>query len=201
MRGFGTRIRGTLNPFAIAGALIGTLACTAAAYAAEPAPYVQQASQQVTATVDSIDPKTRTVVVIVPSGDREEFQVDPAVRNLDQVKPGDRILVTYKIGMAARVLPAGSEAQSAVLSEQLTRAPTGEKPGGSYERQLTTTVKVQSVDTAANTVTFRRADGKVDTVAIENPEAQQRARNLKPGDAVQLTYRESMAISVQPALR
>ncbi len=202
MRVFATSIRCVRTTSALAGMALTCLVATGAAvYAGETQPFVRQASQQVMATVDSIDPKTRRLVVIVPSGEREEFQVDPEVRNLEQVKPGDRIIMTYHIGVAAKVMPPGTEAESPVLSEQLTRAQPGAKPGGTLARQITTTVKIQSVDTAANTVTFRRADGTVDTVAIESPEGQERARNLKPGDAVQLTYREAMAVKVEPASR
>ena len=58
-----------------------------------------------------------------------------------------------------------------------------------------------SIDSASNRITFKRADGTVQRVAVEDPQAQQRIRKLKPGDAVSVTYTEQLAVSVQPVLR
>jgi hypothetical protein len=61
------------------------------------------------------------------------------------------------------------------------------------------TVKIESVDTSFNTVTFQRPDGIVCTVAIEDADAQRVIRELRPGDEVDLTYTEAVAVEVTPA--
>jgi translation elongation factor P/translation initiation factor 5A len=88
-----------------------------------------------------------------------------------------------------------------MITQQMTTAKAGDKPGARLTRTINTTVKIESVDEATNTVKFRRADGTVDTVTVEDPAAQQRARQLKPGDAVEVTYAEATAVDVQPVLR
>jgi preprotein translocase subunit YajC len=50
---------------------------------------------QTTATIEKIDPQKRQVVLKVPSGDTVKLTVDQRVQNLDQIKPGDEIVVRY----------------------------------------------------------------------------------------------------------
>jgi hypothetical protein len=60
-------------------------------------------------------------------------------------------------------------------------------------------VVIESVDQSFDTVTFRRPDGIVRTVAVDTPKATQFVRSLKPGDEVRVTYTEATAIAVNPA--
>jgi len=47
--------------------------------------------------------------------------------------------------------------------------------------------------------TFKRADGSVHAVEVKNAKMKEFIKTLKPGDAVEVTYTESIAIDVQPA--
>jgi hypothetical protein len=169
--------------------------------AADQQPYMKHETAHLTATVASVDPQQRTLVLVTPSGERSKFDVGPSVKNFDQIKSGDRVTLSYYVGVAFQLRPPGTNAESAMGTRELQTAPQGSKPGGALTRTYTTTVKVESVDPASNHVTFKRADGTVQTVAVEDPEAQQRIRKLKPGDAVSVTYTEQLAVSVQPVLR
>lgn len=164
-------------------------------------PYMRHQTEHVTATVASVNPQQRTIVLVTPSGDRSEFDVGPDVKNFAQIKPGDRVSMSYYAGIAFQLRPPGSSTGGTMTTEQLQRAPEGAKPAGAYTRTYSTTVQIESVDTASNHVTFKRPDGTVRTVAVEDPEAQQRIRKLKPGDAVDVTYTEQLAVSVRPVLR
>jgi hypothetical protein len=63
---------------------------------------------------------------------------------------------------------------------------------------VTAGVTIESVDTSFDTVTFRRPDGLVRTVAIQSPEGRKFIRTLKPGDEVEITYTEAVAVEVVP---
>lgn len=179
----------------------GLLLGTSVVEGGEQAPYMRHQTEHLTATVASVNPQQRTIALITPSGQRTEFEVGPNVKNFSQIKPGDRVMLSYYIGVAFQLRPPGTGAEGAMATEQVQSAPEGTKPSGALTRTYNTTVKIESIDLASNHVTVKRADGTVLTVAVQDPEAQQRIRKLKPGDAVQVTYTEQLAVSVQPVLR
>jgi len=81
----------------------------------------------------------------------------------------------------------------------LAIAQEGKKPGGGIGASITTTVTIQAIDTHTNIVTFKRSDGSVHVIAVKSPNMVQFIRTLKPGDQVDVTYTESLAINVVPA--
>src|SRR4051794_22723574 len=90
--------------------------------------YFEDQKQSVNATVSAVDYKTRNIKLRGESGKEFSFRVSDDVRNLDQVKVGDRVSVDYYESLAIHVLPPG-EAVNDVRSS-LDRAEPGEKPGG-----------------------------------------------------------------------
>lgn len=194
-----TQLRSTLLAVSL---LICVPLCSAqTAQTDEQRPFVRHESAHLTASVASVDPKRRSIVLVTPSGERSEFAVGPEVKNFSQIKAGDHVVLSYFVGVITQLRPPGTAAHAPIATQRARSAPEGSKPSAAVTTTLTTTVKIRSVDTATNHVTFQRADGSVDRVAIEDPQAQQRMRKLKPGDAVSVTYAEQQAISVQPALR
>ena len=57
-----------------------------------------------TGSVESIDPKKRTVDVKGPAGNVRTFHVDKAVKNLDQIKKGDQIVLRITEAVALSVV-------------------------------------------------------------------------------------------------
>ena len=137
--------------------------------AADQAPYMRHETAHLTATVASVDPQQRTLVLVTPSGERSKFDVGPDVKNFDQIKSGDRVTLSYYVGVAFQLRPQGTSAQGAMSTQQLQTAPEGSRPGGALTRTFTTTVTVESIDSASNHITFKRADGTVQRVAVEDP--------------------------------
>jgi hypothetical protein len=125
---------------------------------------------QMTASIERIDLSSRTVVVRAENGLESIVVVGPQVRNLDQVHVGDRIALRYYIGIAAEVTKPGSAVQNPLETSAQVRAQPGQRP-----------------------------DGIVRTVAIEDADAQRFIRELRPGDEVDLTYTEAVAVEVTPA--
>ncbi|HEX7232989.1 MAG TPA: hypothetical protein VF452_21580 [Candidatus Binatia bacterium] len=59
---------------------------------------------ELTGTVESIDAKKRTVSVKGPAGNVRTFHVDKSVKNLDQIKKGDQIVLRITEAVALSVV-------------------------------------------------------------------------------------------------
>ena len=107
-------------------------------------------------------------------------------------------MVSYYSALAAEFKKPG-EGDHAVHTEAAAgRAPLGERPAAAAGQSVTATIVIESVDAAENTVTFTGPRG-LRTVLVETPAGQEFIKQLKPGDEVELTYTEALAISVEPA--
>jgi hypothetical protein len=58
--------------------------------------------------------------------------------------------------------------------------------------------EVTAIDLTNHTVTLRGAGGNSETIAVRNPEVQQRMTTLQVGDLVELTYAEALATRLVP---
>lgn len=164
-----------------------------------PKPAVRENLVQETATVMAIDQATRLVTLQGEDGGAVTIKVSDEVRNLPQVKEGDKVMVSYYQAIAAEVKKPGEGVAGVQADVSSVRAPEGSMPGAGAGMLLRTTVTIESVDTSFNTVTFKRSDGMSRTVAVESPEGQQFIKGLKKGDQVEIAYTEAVAIEVKPA--
>lgn len=147
----------------------------------------------VTATVTKIDHTTREVTVRTEDGSEVAFVADDRVKNLDQVKVGDTIKALYMEALAYEVKkggkPLGVEAEAVGAT-----AEPGQKPAAGLGRQITATVVVTAIDPAASTVTFKGPAGNTRTIKVRKPEKLQ---GVAVGDAVDITYTEALAVTVE----
>ena len=121
----------------------------------------------------------------------------PEVKNFDQIKVGDKVKVAYKAAMAAKISKSKEDPKTTVDAAAYT-APTGSMPAAAVGQTIKTTVQIESVDTSFETVSFKRPDGLVRTIAPASPEGKKFIRTLKKGDMVDVEYTEALAISVVP---
>ena len=156
--------------------------------------YFEQQKQTITATVEAIDYKTRVVTLRGSEGDRTTFKASDSVRNLNQVKVGDRVAIDYYESMAIKVQPPGEAINDVRIA--VDRAEPGEKPGGMAAQHVTMTSIVDAMDKPASKVTLRAPDGTTRTIKVRDP---RRLDNVKIGDRVIITYTEQLAVSVRPA--
>jgi hypothetical protein len=170
---------------------------SAAAPASAPAPTVVGQTVTAVAVVESVDDKTRQVLITPPSGNPVTIVAGPEVRNLDKVKPGDQVVITLQQAVAVQLsapggsLPVPSEETGAV------RAAKGQLPAGATYTLVDVHVHITAVDPAAHEVSFTRADGSAGKITVKNPAMQQFAAGLKPGDNVELQYLQAISIQVQ----
>src|SRR4051794_9317852 len=156
---------------------------------------------EVAATVTSVDQATRMVGLKADDGSTTAFQVGPEVKNLAQVHPGDKVVVSYYRGLAAQVKAPGSTAPTNKVNQidLATQAKPGQAPMAGAGSAVQATVVIEKVDTKANTVTFKRPDGLSRTVTVESQEGKDFLKKIKKGDKVDVVYAEALAIEVRKA--
>lgn len=179
---------------------LSALTVFAGCAAKPPEPIVIENTQTVSATVEAIDPGTRLVTLAGPDGHPETVQVSDDVRNLAQVKPGDRVVVRYYESLAAAFKKKGESTTEGAVEQTAgaIRAPDGQRPAGALGQIVTATVTIHSVDRSTHTVMFVGPGGTMRVVAVKDPAAQKFIQDLKSGDEVELTFTEALAISVEP---
>jgi len=172
---------------------------TFCAGAEQPEPLVKGQLKTVSATIKAISQSDRHLVLLDTNGNQVVVEAGPAVSNFDSVRPGDHVVVSYYEGMVAEVKPKGGGMSGPTATTAKTH-PTGKGlPASAVASSVSTTVRVDSVDTSKHTVTFKRPDGVVRTLAVESPQSKQFIEQLKSGDEVQITYREASLVSIEPA--
>ena len=122
-------------------------------------------------------------------------------RNLPQVEVGDQVVIRYREAIAAELSQPGQPAGGDEVSAQITRAPLGARPAAEVAQQVKTTVRIDALDLASNTVSFTGPNGIQRTVAVQDPNMQAFLQTLSVGDQVAITYSEALALSVEPVNR
>lgn len=155
--------------------------------------------EEISATVVSVDPKTRIIELRGEEGRTGAFTAGPEVKNFAQIRTGDKVVVSYYQGIAAQVLPPGSAASKEVNQLDLaTTAQPGAKPAAGVGSAIRGTVVVQKIDTKANMLTVLKPDGTSRTLPIESEEGRAFIKKLKKGDKVDVVYAEALAVEVRP---
>jgi ribosomal protein S1 len=150
--------------------------------------------QTVTATVLSVNQKTREVTIKTQDGQTHSFIASDDVKNLPQVKKGDIITAVYTEAIAYEVKEHGTT--GVTTSSAASSAKPGEKPAAAMAQQTTVTVIITAIDANAPTVTFMGPRGNKETIKVRDPK---NLVGVKVGDKVDITYTESLAIKVDEA--
>lgn len=174
-------------------ALVG-FAVSLGCLAAEP--FKKENVIEAEATIEAIDPATRLLSLRGPAGPATII-AGPEVKNFAQIEVGDKVLITYIQALAAQITKSKAT-PTATLDTAVKAAPAGAKPSGAVGQQLSTTVRIDSVDRTMDTVSFTRPDGSPRTIAVESQEGRLFIRTLKKGDLVDVVYTEALAMSVVP---
>jgi NADH dehydrogenase/NADH:ubiquinone oxidoreductase subunit G len=178
---------------AIYFALLGVV--TTVALAAKE-PFKREETIESQATVEAIYPESRLLVLNGEAGSAV-IAAGPEVKNFAQIKVGDKVKVAYKAAMAAKISKSKEDPKTTVDAAAYT-APAGSMPAAAVGQTIKTTVQIEAVDTSFETVSFKRPDGLVRTIAPASPEGKKFIRTLKKGDMVDVEYTEALAISVVP---
>ncbi len=180
-----------------AALFIAALCVAASAGAQDPEPFKASQTKQVTATIQAVSQSDRHLVLRSTDGSNVIVEAGDNISNFDQLRPGDKVDVAYHEGIIAEVKPPGEGAER-TTQKTATSSEDG-MPSKVMGKQVTTTVEIRSIDPARNMITFKHPDGTVHTLGVANRYGKEFMSKLKPGDNVQLTYREAAAVSIRPA--
>ena len=193
-------------------ALLATAGITAQAQTAAPAakPAAAAKSGQVvpvaaevtvlTATVDSVDAKTRTVVLKNDQGQLAPMKVGKDVPNFGKIKKGDIFVVEYAQAVAVGLVAAPKGTQPGVSATRTVKVQdqANKKPFAEEIDTIYATAKIKSIDAKARTAELTTPDGK--TLKVKVDKAVLGLENFKVGDEVLVEYVQDMAIGfVAPA--
>jgi len=146
--------------------------------------------------ITAVDAANRIVSIKGPKGNVSDMLVDERVRNLDKVKVGDRVRLTYRVGVALALLKGGDGIREKVETEGAARSAPGARPGGELVKTTTVVANVDAVNRKRRIVTLRGPEGKVVDVHVKDPEV---LKDVKVGDQVGARITESVAVRVTPA--
>lgn len=150
---------------------------------------------RITASVEAIDAASRTLTVKGPRGNVVDLQAGPEVKNFDQIKVGDYVVVRYVRALSLALKKGGGGIRERSDKSDSATAKPGERPAAAGARQVTVMADVTAVNPKTQTITLRGPKRTVD-LKVRDPE---QFKLVKVGDQVQATYTEAAAISVEPA--
>jgi hypothetical protein len=156
---------------------------------------VRESAVEVTATVEAVNRDTREVMLRTADDRWFTATLGPDVRNFDRIETGDTVRAVFAESVAAEMaaVDAGGEPTGRTV---VARAPEGAGPGALVGSEVTTVVTFQDLDPATDRVTFTTPDGLTHSLVLE-PEMRDFAAGLEPGDRVQVTYTEAVAVLVE----
>ncbi len=186
--------RQLIPPFA--AAFLAFSSMTSIAVAA-PEPTAIAAVQTFEAVVESVDPVTREILVSTPDGRLATIVAGPQVRNFSQINPGDKIKLTYQQEIAVKLAPPGAPMPGTLVGVGKGRAALGKLPAGAVFEIVQVQVKIDAVDKATGKVDFTRADGTTGRVVPRQADMIAFARQLKPGDQVDIAFVQALTIVVE----
>jgi hypothetical protein len=153
-------------------------------------------SVTVVGEITQVDAASRVVSIKGPRGQVADLRVDPRVKNLDQVKVGDRVRLTYRVGVALALLKGGDEIRQRVETEGAASAAPGEKPGAVAVAVTTVVANVESINRKKSIVTLKGPSGNLVDVHVRDAKT---IAGVKVGDQVAARVTESLAVDVRPA--
>jgi len=156
------------------------------------------ATIKASAVVTAIDKANRVFTLKAANGDSFDIVAGADVKNFDQVKVGDELVVQYVRALTLEVKKAGGPATPRKETTDAVRAKKGEKPGGAAGRQVTVMADVTDVNPKEKTITLKGPKGNVVVLDVQNPE---QFTAVKKGDKVEAVYTEALAISVEPGAK
>ena len=183
----------------LTGVWMSLLATVVAGCASAPESVEITETEEIAAIVTAVDQSQRLVTIRGPQGNEVTLEAGPEVRNLAQVQIGDTVRVIYEQAYVATLMDAEEVSSSVPLAAVgAIRAEPGERPGAAVGSIVTMSVKIESVGPDGLTVTFSGPDGQLTAIYVLREESQAFVRSLRPGDIVELTFAEALAITVEP---
>jgi len=149
----------------------------------------------VSATVEAIDYERRTITLKGPGDKTVTLKASKKVKYLDEIKKGDLVSAEYLDTVAVIVRKPDGKSRPGYLKE-VTVAPRGKSSDGLPVDTVELLGTVEAIDHDNRTVTFKGADGIVQTYKVDERVA--RFRYLVKGDKVYIKATEPLAVQIKP---
>ena len=169
-----------------------------AVVASEPGRAAIVAAAELSAQVVSVEKKTRTLSLKGPKGGVMDVVASKDVKNFNQIKVGDLVVVRYMQSLALELQPVKTGASGISVTEGAGKAEPGKRPAVGAVREIQAIAKVTAIDQNAKTISLTGPRGNTVTLDVQNPE---HFKVVKMGDEVLVTYTEAVAVSVEPAAK
>jgi hypothetical protein len=191
-------------PFhAVLGAgILCALACAKQVPSDTRASRVQETSGAITetetlrATVQNVDSERRLVTLRDEGGTSFVVAIGDSV-DIARIKPNDALRLAYQTSIAFALADKerAELAPGPAVEQRAERIPDGVQ----FARKVSATVEIVSVTKDGSHATFRVPDGALRTVYVDDKPSQTKIANMRPGDAVAVTYTEKLALALDPA--
>ncbi|HEU4382546.1 MAG TPA: hypothetical protein VFR85_03495 [Anaeromyxobacteraceae bacterium] len=161
-----------------------------------PGKVVGERSKTVTATVKAVDQDKRIITLQGKKGEPQSFKVGEQVKRLNEIAPGDTVVVKVNQGLLMEMQAPGAEPAPVTGGAVAERADASRPPGAAAVATVQGTVTIKAIDTKSRMVTLEGPGGDLYMVKA-GPKVQ--LDRAKVGDQFLATYVESVAVSVQKA--
>ena len=146
------------------------------------------------ATVLSVDKQDRSIVVKGADGKAKKIELTEDVKNFDQIRTGDEVVIEVYSALAMQLAKPGEEF-SDTASGLVAVAQPGSKPEMVAVDMVEVLASITAIDRATRELTVTGPLGN--SVTLQVPEAVEKFDELKVGDEVNARYVEAFAVSVQ----
>ncbi|MDR2549934.1 MAG: hypothetical protein LBD10_07035 [Desulfobulbus sp.] len=153
-------------------------------------------ARSTTATVEAVDLKTRMVKLRSFEGRLFDIHVGKEAVNLNQVRRGDTVEITYAQELEVRMAEPGEVLND--VTRVIGNAEPGAKPRGIGVTEAHVTATIMDIDKTGESVLLKFADGVVTSVKVQNPANLDK---VKVGDTIAITYIEAIDIVVKSKKR
>ncbi|MFK7831627.1 MAG: hypothetical protein AB8B57_17780 [Congregibacter sp.] len=153
---------------------------------------------EVDAELLAVDMETRELVLQLPTGEQFTTKVDPAVKRLGEVTPGDFLVVTYLAALAADLREPTEEELANPWVEGADAAIAGadSSPGGALLSAVRAVCSIEGMNRLTRTVTILDSRGKAHVIGDVKAE---RFEQLRIGQSVVMTFTQALAVGIEKA--
>lgn len=152
----------------------------------------------VTARVRAINHATRVITLENETGHALTFRVSNAVKRLNEVNVGDRVVTDYTATLMAELRePTAEEKAYPIAAVGVDgKTPTGETPAAGVAEAWRVVTTVEAVDVENKLVTLRGPLGEETVVKGRYTEY---VKQLRVGDTIVITFTESLVVALEKA--
>ncbi len=180
-----------MSNLAVPSALVLLSCLGLQAVAQPPATVTREAT--VSATVESVEKSSRVVTFRREGNILQSIYVDPSVKELDELRPGDVVTVRFVESVIVKVRP---EAQLTDVRETTDEARQAGNKDVVLQEQVVVTI--ESINPDGLFVTYRTRDNLLATRAVND---KRLLEGLHAGDRVEVTLTRERAISIERGRR